>query len=241
MTKNKITFKDLQTITEQLVKGNDSFFLEYINSFGGDTTYDKFMNILNCWNIDVSPTMNFNRDGKDIKMNVSYIMDQLKTTDINEPMFVSFDPYKVELSIPKKFKISDVIPIYDIIRTISIHNTVINIDKLKEEDKQIILDSLPPKLYNVIIKHISEYKDKILSFDDLLFADIKLNFLTVDSVVFLRRLFSSYGEDYFRDVIYHLSEKIDGNVLMNSTLQDIDYYTKKLTSEIETKNNHLKL
>lgn len=47
----------------------------------------------------------------------------------------------------------------------------------------------------------------------------------------LKGLCHPYGEDYYRDIIYHLSSKIDGNILLNSTMRDIDYYVDKLNTE----------
>jgi hypothetical protein len=42
--------------------------------------------------------------------------------------------------------------------------------------------------------------------------------------------------DYFRDIIYYLSKKIDGEILMDSTIMDIEYYIDKMKGEAPTEN-----
>ena len=41
----------------------------------------------------------------------------------------------------------------------------------------------------------------------------------------------SRKKDYFLDIIYYLSRKIDGNILLNSTITDIEYYIDKMNIE----------
>jgi hypothetical protein len=51
----------------------------------------------------------------------------------------------------------------------------------------------------------------------------------------VKGLFFSYDMDYFRDIIYYLSKKIDGRILMESTMMDVEYYIDKM----KTDNNNI--
>jgi len=52
---------------------------------------------------------------------------------------------------------------------------------------------------------------------------------------------SNYSEDYFRDVVFVLSKRVDGRILMDSTMVDVEYYLKKLQEERETQNDSMRL
>ena len=73
--------------------------------------------------------------------------------------------------------------------------------------------------------------DKILTFDNKNLSNLKINFLKKDPYIFLKNLFTPFHKDYFREIIYHLSKKIDGYSLYNSTISDIDFFIYKINNE----------
>jgi len=85
----------------------------------------------------------------------------------------------------------------------------------------------------MIFTKISNDSSKVVTFNNPMLKNFRFNFLTNEPYVFLKHLFSNYSEDYFRDVIFHLSKKIDGKLLMDSTPLDIKYYIEKFSSEVD--------
>jgi hypothetical protein len=69
----------------------------------------------------------------------------------------------------------------------------------------------------------------------------RFNFLTKEPYVFLRGLINNFGDDYYKDIIYLLSKKIDGEILLNSTPLEIEYYIEKYSDEVESQNNRLQI
>jgi hypothetical protein len=82
-------------------------------------------------------------------------------------------------------------------------------------------------LINALLKNES----KTVRFTNSSLKNIKVNFMSNAPYELLKGLCNPYGEDYYREIIYHLSSKIDGNILLNSTMRDIDYYVDKLNTE----------
>jgi hypothetical protein len=109
------------------------------------------------------------------------------------------------------------------------------------QERKSIIDSLPAKVYNTILREILKNKSKIVGFDNSALSDFKFNFLTNDPYFFLKGLFGNFGEDYFRDVIFHLSKRVGGDILMSSTPSDIEYYIQKYSEEMKTQNDGLQI
>jgi hypothetical protein len=113
------------------------------------------------------------------------------------------------------------------------------IDFLDEYQKRLIIDSLPAKVYSTVLNNIIKNKEKILIFNNPILDKFRFNFLTNEPYLFLKGLFGNFDELYFRDVIFHLSKRIDGNILMNSTPIEIEYYIEKYADEMKSQNEGL--
>ena len=56
----------------------------------------------------------------------------------------------------------------------------------------------------------------------------------------MKSMFSQFSKDYFREVLYILSSKVDGKIIYDSTLLDIEFFIEKIKQEQqETSNNSL--
>lgn len=237
--KYKILFSDLQLVSDAVQRDNSDVLVDYLNSFRGDNIFEKFKEILKCWSHDVAYNLNFNFD-KPTKIQISYILSQLP--DIDSNIEIVDDNVKMIVGIPKRFyNTSDFIPIYEILQYIKISEVSINLEDLSLQDKIKVIDSLPAKTFNTIINTISTEKSKIVSFDNPVLSKFHLNFLTNDPLTFLMGMFSNYDENYFRDVIFLLSKRVDGSLLVNSTPLDIEYYVDKYTEETESQNNEMSI
>jgi hypothetical protein len=227
----KIKFSDLKDISENLEKGNDQFLINYLNNFEGYNTYEKFKNILRSWETDTSYQLPLNLGDKNVKIQLDYIIKNIPTLEYES--VIKTDDAKITLQIPREFSFNDdVIPIYQIIKDIEIFGIFLDFEKNAMDEKIKIIDNLPASVYNTIIQEIVK-NSKILSFEGETLSRLRLNFMGNDPYVFLRGLFLPYGRDYFRDIIFYLSKRIDGQILMNSTIQDIDFYIEKYNDEMK--------
>jgi hypothetical protein len=232
MSNYKITFEDLKTIFEYIQKGYDDKFIEYLNSFEGDNIHDKFKNILNIWNNDVSYTLNFNINDTPTKIQLSYIISKLEEDFPNSS--ICGDNIKAIIGIPDRFELDDSrIPIYNIIKYIEISNISIDLTNLEFSEKQLLINKLPANVYNFMVDNIVNDHSKILEFDNNVLQDFKLNFMSSDIFSFLRGLFAGYADIYFKDVIYVLSKRIDGEVIYKSTPLEIEYYIERYSKDME--------
>lgn len=232
----KITFQKIKEITEELQKSNTKNLIDFCNSFDGDNVYSKFKNILISWNNDVSYELSLNINNKATKLGISYIISQIKDFE-NNYLTISQDNIIINLGIPKNFSDNtDILPMYELIHDINISGLYLNLYHLSYDDKKKVIDNLPAKIYNLLLNNILKDKSKVLQFDNDFLSNMRLNFLTCEPFMFIKGLLLNYNEDYFRDVIFHLSKRIDGKLLVESTPLDIEYYIDKYSKEVESQN-----
>jgi len=229
MNNSKITFADLKRVSESLEKGYKNVFIDYLNSFTGDNTHEKFRTIMNIWENDVSYTLSFNIHNTPTNIQMSYINSQFQ--NLSEDIVIHEGDLKIIIGIPTEFELTDMIPIYNIVKYIDISGISINLTNLSFYEKQLVIDKLPANIYNVILNHIRDLVDKTFKVDNAVLANFKLNFLSSDPVNFLQRMIQNYDDMYFKDVIYHLSKRIGGDILMQSTPLEIEYYLEKASKE----------
>lgn len=234
MNNYKITFSDLKYVTEALQKGYDDKFIDYLNSFKGDNIYEKFQTILKAWEYDVSYTLNFNIAGVTTKIQLSYINSQFK--DISTDIHIVEDGLEFIIGVPTEFENGTEVPIYNILKYIKISGISINLSDLSFHDRREIIDNLPANAYNVITKHIGKITNKIFEVDNPMLSHFKLNFLSYDPVAFLRSMVDGFDDMYFKDVLFHLSRKMDGKVILDSTPLEVEYYIEKTSNEVHTDN-----
>lgn len=226
-----ITFEKLKKISDTLSRNNEDYFVSYINEFEGDNIFEKFKSILNSWEQDVSYELSLSTTEKSVKIQLSYILNDLPQ-DMNEDIIIVDNHVKTTLNIPDVFrKYDDRIPIYDMIKRIEFSNLKVDLNGLSFKEKKELLDNLPAHVYNPLIKNIINNKSKMIKLDNNILKDFNINFLSIDPYLFLKGLFMPYSSDYYKDIIYYLSKKIDGNILLNSTMMDIEYYVEKLNDE----------
>lgn len=239
MNRYKITLNDLKDHSNYLLKGDCHFLVSFLNEFRGNNIFEKFINILNSWETDVSYTLNFNFDNKTSKIQLSYIINEIqKFKDITSDFIIKEKDVEIKLGIPDFFENNiEIIPIYGIVKSIKISGMIMDFTKLGYSDRKEIIDSLPANIFNMILNSILHDNSRVISFDNTILNDFKLNLLTNDIFQFIKGLFSSYDEKYFRDVIYYLSQKINGDILLHSTLLDVEYYMEKYSEEMKNQNN----
>jgi hypothetical protein len=234
---NTITFGKLRELTIADNKKQSQVLVDYFNTFEGDNTFEKFKSILTAWENDVSYTITLNINNIPTKISLSYILSELPSTLNNEIVIQNTD-MKLVLDIPQRYvSTNDIIPIYDIIKYINLYGVSINLINLSLYEKSTIINNLPAYSYNLIMNSILNDTTKVVSFNNPLLESCKFNFLTNNPYLFLKGIFSRYTEDYFRDTIYLLSKKIDGQLLLDSTLQDIEYYINRFTEEMNAGTN----
>ena len=222
-----IKFKDLKKISEN----DDDYLVDYINRFEGNDIYEKFKNILIAWERDVSYDINFTIDSKDIKIGLYYFIEELQNYN-RESFWIENSEISAFINIPKKFKKDhDVFRVHDSIERIKYLNFDIDLTSLGDFEKDQIMEKLPASVYNFFIENILKNENKIVKLSNPALKNMIINFFSDAPFQILKGLFRPYGKDYYRDIIYHLSKKIDGEILMNSTMQDIEYYVEKLNQE----------
>jgi hypothetical protein len=228
----RITIKDIKKCLEE----DEDFFVDYLNKFKGNNTHEKFMDILKNWEKYVSYTINFNIKEKNIKISLDYLIKELDEF-VTEPTWFEHSNIKVLVDIPSKFvKELNILSVSNFIKKIEYGNFVVDFAELSDEVKDEMLEKLPADFYNKMIQFLVNANDKKIILKNTALENMEINFLTSLPYEMIKGLFYSYDMDYFRDIIYYLSKKIDGRILMDSTIMDIEYYIDKMKGDAPTEN-----
>jgi hypothetical protein len=224
----RITINDIKKCLEE----DEDFFMDYLNKFKGDNIHEKFVNILKNWEKYVSYTINFNIKEKNIKISLDYLIKELNKF-YTQPTLFEHSNIKVLVDIPSKFvKELNILSVSNFIKKIEYGNFVIDFTELSDEVKDEMLEKLPADFYNKMIQFLINAEDKKVILQNAALENMEINFLTSLPYEMVKGLFYSYDMDYFRDIIYYLSKKIDGKILMDSTIMDIEYYIDKMKSDV---------
>lgn len=233
----RITISDIKKCLEE----DEEFFINYLNNFKGDNVHEKFTNILKNWEKNISYTINFRIKEKNLKISLDYILKELNSF-VNQPTWFEYSNMKVLIDIPSKFvKELNILSVFDFIRKIEYGNFIIDFSELSEEVKDKMLEKLPADFYNKMIQFLINTDDKKIILQNSTFDNMEINFLTSLPYEMVKGLFFSYDMDYFRDIIYHLSKKIDGRILMDSTIMDMEYYIDKMKDDGSNVDNSANL
>lgn len=231
----RITINDMRRCLEE----DEDFFIDYLNKFKGDNIHEKLINVLKNWEKYVSYTINFRVNDKNLKISLDYLIKELKEF-VNQPTWFEYSNIKVLVDIPSKFvKDLNILSVSNFIRKIEYGNFIINFNELSDKDKDEMLEKLPADFYNKMIQYLVNIGDKKITLQNTTLENMEINFLTSLPYEMVKGLFYSYDMDYFRDIIYHLSKKIDGKILMDSTIMDVEYYIDKMKNDAPTENMSL--
>jgi hypothetical protein len=234
-----LTFGKLKEISAIIEMRQDDKFCSFLNEFEGDTIHEKFKTILKLWEYHVSDTITFALDGKEIILQISYLLNQL-SENLNDNIIIEDNDNTYELGIPNVFSFNetDSLPIYDILKNIKISDISLNLLSLSKSDKRLVINRLPAKVFSKITEHLAADKSKIYKLDNPALNLISINFYTNAPYIFLRGLFSNYSKEYFQDILFYLSKRIDGRILMDSDIKDITFFIKKYNEEMQSQQNN---
>lgn len=235
----RLTFFQIKQASEWIETGDLSKFCDFLNSFEGSNVYHKFKNIIKKWDYHVNDFLNFNIEGNQVKVPLYYFLNEL-SDELDGIKSYSDDNLYFEFQIPEKFRISeDNILLYDIIKKVSISEMELDFTNLNYDDRKLIIDKLPAKMFSKIIDKIIKDNSKIFKLSSESLSKFSINFYTNAPYIFLKGLFSNYSKEYFQDVMFYLSKRIGGEIIMSSDMKDVEFYIRKYNEELESQKNNL--
>jgi len=167
-----------------------------------------------------------------MKISLDYLIKELDDF-VNQQSWFEHQSMKVLIDIPSGFVAElNILSVSNFIRYIEYGHFVVDFDSLSNDAKEEVLEKLPAEFYNKLIQFLITSNDKKIVLQNAALENMEMNFLTSLPYDMVKGLFYSYDIDYFRDIIYHLSKKIDGRLLMDSTIMDVEYYIDKMKDDV---------
>lgn len=223
-------FKQLKELSEAIDKKEFGLVIDFLNSYPGEDIFEKFKNILIDWEYHTSDNLNLTIDGKSIKIQLSYIINQLPT-HIQDDIFLTSGGFDFVLNIPKKFKSISIVAMEDLIQSVSYNGINLKVGEFSEEEYQTFLNFLPASVFNDFLNLAIKHKEKIITFDNPTLKNIKLDFMTNEPLGFLYGLLGNFSRDYFRQIMFYLSKRVPADIILNSDIKDIEFYIEEYNRE----------
>lgn len=233
-----ITFRDIFNISRLYYDDNDAdvaSLLEDVLGIKALTCIDKFFVMCKACQVYVTENLTISdKEGKQVNLSLEKIVDRLRDV-VNYRKELHVGDIKLVLDIPRAlFTEKDRDVFSSVIQQVSIDDIEINMLELNDVDTAKVLESLPAAAYNSIRKHIADLDMEFVLVDEIKqrgISEISVNFLSYDPVYIIKALYSGYHLLTCRDIIYHLSQKIGGETLLNSAPNDINYYLEEFEKE----------
>lgn len=218
-----ITFEKLQEISKYIQTNNDKKLCEYLNSFDGSNVIEKFKTFLSAWEYHVRYDIEFNLD-KPIKIPISTILNSLP--EYTEE-WIAAEDYNILLGVPRVFYTGDL----DLLQ---------NIKVIKVDGNEYVGNFsnygqvLPAKIYNILLNHIISSNKYKMNYSSDLLKSAEISFIGSQPTAFLKGMLAGFSKEYFQDIIFSLSKRIGGDILMKSDIKDIEYYIQKFNDEVQS-------
>ena len=233
-----ITFRDIFNIARLYYDDNDAGVVELLEDVLDIKTLnciDKFFVMCRACQVYVTESLTLtDKEDKQVNLSLGNIISRLENmADYGKVYHVG--DIKLTLDVPNSLftdKNKDIFT--SVIKQISIDDVDIDVRQLNEDDAAKVLASLPAAAYNVIREHVSNLDLRVVLVDEISqrgISEISVNFMSFEPGYVIKALYSGYHLLTCRDIIYHLSSKLGGETLLNSTPSDINYYLEEFEKE----------
>lgn len=234
----KIAFEQVMDISYILSDGKDSDLIDYLEAFFNIeslSVVDKFYIILKAREMFINDTISVTAgNNTHTKINLSILLDNL--TDLpNFATTIDCNGITFDLDIPNKFVIGNNNLEYcdNVIKSIKIRDIEVKYNLLPDNEKNNILEQLPPSIFRYIKEYLRSLDLTLVLFNgrqSLNLDPIVVNFISQDPVLIIKALYSEYDVNACRDIVFYLSQKIGESILLRSTMLDITGFINEISS-----------
>ena len=190
----------------------------------------------------MNDTLSLTINSKSINLDFETFYECLEDYIISPKYITCNNGLVVKLNVPHDLFLTDnmenIIP--SIIEEISLENDVIKFQEQNLNDKNQILANIPPINNNDLKDYIKEINKDIVLYSGNTkneIGPIIVNLISSNVMDFIRMIFESYSFDGLRHILYHLSKKIDNNIILNSTPFEMDFYLNLYQEELKQKES----
>lgn len=215
-------------ILKFVTNNDDDGLLKYFNNILQNKIYqnnivnklsniEKFIILLDLRSILLGDKLQLiNENNINIDLSISSIKDNLikKINTINLISYVEYNNIKLTLSIPKSLDIENIDQIYkELINEITINDDIINFHSLTEEEKDLIISSIPANLANELLNFI-EVCQKMSESISIINGNERLGIDNIPLRVFDKTMFSflknTFGNDLmsFYELQFNMMSKL---------------------------------
>jgi|TARA_R110002110_G_scaffold148108_2_gene339118 hypothetical protein len=238
----EFTLEDFRSIAFMLESDSDGELYKLLISkvLTPCNSLDKFHALLHARVKFVNETIAFNNGTSNISINLNTWIKSFKADYVNIEKTIELDNFTLSLSYPEHFLYENM---YDIviecISSIKFKDTEILLEDLSRDDKNTILEKLPPIILENIKTFIFENSDSELmlmkSMLDL--PEVSVNFFDNSAYTVIKTLYSYYTYDDILELIFMLSAKLPDIQYINSrNPRDLEFLIRLYNDEVAKSN-----
>lgn len=239
-------FKNHLDVARLIYEDNDEGISNYLVDFFDIrklNILDKFFVIVKAVELFIDEKISLNIQQGELNIPIKIILDELYQ-DKEYRKTYTVDNFTIVLDLPVHLSHKPTGDVFiSTIQSISIDDTVIDFTDLSEDDKTRILSLLPTRIFNILREYTEsiqlniEFLNEITSKKNI--NKIAINFLSNDPFLFVKNLLSKYQLYSCREILYHLSKKIESNIIYNSTLSDIDFFITESSKDRDNQDGNM--
>jgi hypothetical protein len=253
----EITNRDLFSIIKFCLASDLEGLSSYLNlkvfkEYGDLTILDKLYCLIYLRSFSLGFDISISSQSDDKQITVTYdlinVIDTLESLPNDLSKTIIVDKFQIDVDIPTSLYFKTPEEMYfNIIKTISYDDVVVNFNLISVEEKEKILEVLPltllPKLNEYVIELNSSLgKICLVEQSSLGIGEkVDINLLSNQPLAFVQAIFS-HDLQGFMQFMYHFVNKVGGtfNDFFNLTLTDTKYMLEFYKDEVEKQNEELK-
>ena len=236
---------DLEGLSDYL---NDRVFKDYKSL----SIIDKLYCLIYLRSFSLGFDISLSTQKEDTQTTVTYdltnVIDTLESLPCDLSKTIDVEKFVIDVDIPTSlfFKTPEEM-YFDIIKTISYDGVVVSFNLINNDEKEKILEVLPPTLLPKLNDYMAELNS---NFGNICLVDqngfgvgerVDINLLSNQPLAFIQAIFS-HDLQGFMQFMYHFVNKVGGtfNDFFNLTLTDTKYMLEFYKEEVEKQNEELK-
>lgn len=241
---NIIRFANMFDIARIILEEDDRGLLNYFEDFFKMrhlNVVDKFYVLLKAREMFIDDCISINIGEGNVNIQIRSILNNLKDLPDCRKTFTK-DGVKLILDAPHSFTLSNVSNIFEaFIDTIICLGDKVKYRELNSHDQMAVLKALPSNIFNNIRDYYDMCKLSVVLFEGNSSLDIapqEINFLGTDPFAFIKSLYGDYDVYSCRDILFHLSKRMSGEIVLQSTPNDIKFYLDELSKESKSSSGN---
>jgi len=248
----EFTFNNLIKLTKLCNFSTNEYVCDFFDNFIIESykynVIEKCYALIKLYELCVSDTLDLVTETHNVTINADLLLKSIfNLGEINAKYKIMDDGITYIFDLPHSFILKPADIYTHTIQSIILSSgETIDLNDITHTERETIINQLPAKAYNVIVKYAEE---QLMKYEAVLINPttslggnpFTINFLSPQAFLFLKGMYSGYSLDYFYELIYTLSRKLNSNFIIERPFKELLVYSRLYTDEMKEENSALQI